>query len=181
MFHPVAVGTIEEATNRLKLLMSKGRRGRLSEQTGRNDVNAGQASPLVPARVTPTSRIMREGRRRRIHKGRQTSRTIRCDGSAGVDFGERSVEPWRRHVCKEDNATRETRHGGDTESPTGRPRGKGRAAAGVGSAHSTDGKAKLSRDAGNDRRSERIKRPPASGKGPKLKGQRRKRQGSKRE
>jgi hypothetical protein len=30
---------------------------------------------------------------------------------------------WRRHVCKEDDATRETRHGGDGESPTERPRG----------------------------------------------------------
>ena len=40
MFHPEAVGTVEEATNRLKLLMSKGRYRRLSEQAGRNDVNA---------------------------------------------------------------------------------------------------------------------------------------------
>ena len=36
LFHPVAVGTDEEVTNRLKLSMSKGRYRRFSEQAGRN-------------------------------------------------------------------------------------------------------------------------------------------------
>ncbi len=50
-----------------------------------------------------------------------------------------------------------------SKTPTGRPRGTGRAGVGVGQAHSTE-------EAGNDRR----------GKGPELKGQRRKQRGSKR-
>ena len=48
-----------------------------------------------------------------------------------------------------------------SEAPTGGPRGTGRAGMGVGQAHSTE-------EAGNDR----------GGKGPELKGQRRKQRGS---
>ena len=36
LFHPVAVETDEEVTNRLKLSMSKGRYRRFSKQAGRN-------------------------------------------------------------------------------------------------------------------------------------------------
>lgn len=36
LFHPVAVGTAEEVTNWLKLLMSTSRSRRLSKQAGRN-------------------------------------------------------------------------------------------------------------------------------------------------
>ena len=51
MFHPVAVGTVEEATNRLKLPMVKGRNRRLSEQMGPNksERRAGLETDLADA------------------------------------------------------------------------------------------------------------------------------------
>ena len=111
-------------------------------------VNAEQASKQISR--TPTSRIMREGRRRRMQRAVKKPRTIRCDGSAGVVATAR-LQGRRRNT-------------GDPfrwrQPPTRVPRGTDGAGMGVGSAHSTD-------EAGNDRR----------GKGPKLKGQRRKRQG----
>jgi len=51
LYHPVAVGTDEEVTNRLELPMSKGRSRRLSERTGRNmrERRAGLETKLADA------------------------------------------------------------------------------------------------------------------------------------
>ena len=51
LFHPVAGGTDEEVTNRLKLPMSKGRSRRLSERIGRNtrERRAGLETKLADA------------------------------------------------------------------------------------------------------------------------------------
>ena len=70
---------------------------------------------------------------------------------------------WRQHVGKEDRRNTPDPPRRRRKSPTGRPRGKGRAGMGVGQAHSTD-------EAGNDRR----------GKGPELKDQCQKQRGSER-
>ena len=44
MFHPVAVGTVEEGTNRLKLSMSKGHTGDSASRWAVTAVNAVKAS-----------------------------------------------------------------------------------------------------------------------------------------
>jgi len=130
LFHPVAVGTVEEVTNRLKLLTSKGRLRRLSEQTGRNksERRAGLETNLADSDLADN-----EGRPPPSH----------AQGPSNAPNN-----PVRRvHRGSGDGtfARKRTQHGRPIPAAAARQlgarEGKTGAGVGVGSAHSTGGKA----------------------------------------
>ena len=118
LFHPVAVGTVEEVTNRLKLSMSKGRKSDSASRQAIITVNVEQASKQ--SSWTPTLWCKGEGRRRvRRSKCLDWHTNNGWHGSTGVV----TMACLRRRTCpspRRSDATRETRHGGCERQPDAR-------------------------------------------------------------